>query len=469
MILRSDRAQQHDGIQIDMRIEPGERQADENGATSRVPMRRTDHPAGRWTQAGDRLLECISQQKQGAGIPDQRDPQRVCRNETAESRNPHSDENDIGDDTDRADQTDMPTDEAVAQHEQVLGPDCEYQRQTRDETGEKDHGCHRCESERGPHFHEASTIRKSNSSHAELEKLMSTIGHLNIQHVAALARAVEYGSFERAAARLHVTPSAISQRMVALEETLGTPLVVRARPCRATPAGQWLCRHYEQKMLSEQCTLERLRLSTTGEKPRVRIAVNADSLATWLIPALAKLTTLDLELVIDNEDRCADWLETGAVSAAVSSLNTIVTGCDHVELGALRYRASASLAFIERWGLETGDPEALRQAPSLRFNIEDRLQARWLAAVSADASLRIGHQVPSTNGFVEATLEGVGWAMNPAALIDPFIAAGRLVDLAPAQPLDVPLVFQYSRTLGAGFESAHRAIRHAAHQVLEPL
>ena len=75
------------------------------------------------------------------------------------------------------------------------------------------------------------------------------------QQLAAFAAVIELGSFDAAAARLHVTPSAISQRIKALEQRVGQVLVVREKPCSATAAGVPLLRLAAQTALLEAETL----------------------------------------------------------------------------------------------------------------------------------------------------------------------------------------------------------------------
>jgi len=138
--------------------------------------------------------------------------------------------------------------------------------------------------------------------------------------LSALAAVVRTGSFERAAHRLNVTPSAVSQRVKLLEERIGTVLVLRGQPCLATEAGQRLCQHVEQVALLESS----LRGSLPGMEPEagpvtLRIAVNADSLATWFIPAMAGTEGFLFDLVLDDQDYSADWLRRGEVVAAVTS------------------------------------------------------------------------------------------------------------------------------------------------------
>ena len=100
---------------------------------------------------------------------------------------------------------------------------------------------------------------------------------------------IELGSFDAAAARLHVTPSAISQRIKALEQRVGQVLVVREKPCTATAAGIPLLRLAAQTALLEA---EALAEMGGGEVtlPRIALAVNADSMATWFTGVFAAWT-----------------------------------------------------------------------------------------------------------------------------------------------------------------------------------
>lgn len=81
-----------------------------------------------------------------------------------------------------------------------------------------------------------------------------------------LAAIVEEGGFERAAVRLSITQSAVSQRLRSLEVQVGTVLIVRSRPLKATTAGRLLLKHAMQMRLL-RADLER-DLKRTG--PRCR-------------------------------------------------------------------------------------------------------------------------------------------------------------------------------------------------------
>lgn len=271
----------------------------------------------------------------------------------------------------------------------------------------------------------------------------------------ALASIIHHGSFERAARALHITPSAVSQRIRAMEEQLGVIVIQRGHPCRATPAGERLCRHAEAVGLLEHEALDALGLTADDSaRPPLRIAVNADSLATWFVDVLARIDDVTLDLVIDNEEHSAEWLRRGQVSAVVSTAGTSVAGCDHAAIGSLRYRATASPAFHARWFAAGVSAETLSRAPSLQFNSLDHLQRRWVEQRFGDFDLSVAHRLPSTQAFVDAALRGVGWGMNPASLIAEHLRDNRLVTLCADADLDVPLSWQWSRA----FEPALRSI-----------
>jgi len=269
-----------------------------------------------------------------------------------------------------------------------------------------------------------------------------------------LAAIVEEGGFERAAQRLSITQSAVSQRLRALEVQVGTVLIVRSRPLKATSAGRFLLKHAMQMRLL-RADLERdLKDLSPGllgagqEEERISIAINADSIATWFIEALQAFcaggNTL-LDVVLDDQDRTSEWLRRGQVLAAVSSLANPVQGCRSRKLGALRYRATASPEFLPRWFGPVVSAARLARAPSLVFDRNDRLQERWVRRVVRKDLALPAHRLPSSQAFVDATLAGIGWGMNPVALVREHLASGRLVELLPDRRLDTPLYWQVAQ------------------------
>ncbi len=282
--------------------------------------------------------------------------------------------------------------------------------------------------------------------------------------LSALAAVLRLGSFEAAAQSLNVTPSAVSQRLKALEERVGTVLVKRAQPCTGTEAGLRLAKHAEDVSLLEGLVARELSLDMGAQQPppHLRVAVNADSLATWFIAAMAETCDILFDLVIDDQDHSADWLRRGEVSAAVTAHDKPISGCNAHALGAIRYQASASPGFMRKWFPNGVSGTALSRAPCLTFNAKDALQRRWLDRHFGSDITPPAHFIPSTQGFADAATAGLGWGMNPVALIDPALCSGSLVPLLPDSALDVALCWQVSRVMAPALAPLTRAVLGSA-------
>lgn len=296
---------------------------------------------------------------------------------------------------------------------------------------------------------------------------------LDYDALAALAAVIREGSFDRAARALHVTPSAVSQRVRLLEERMGCALVIRGQPCRPTDTGRRLCQHVDHVRLMEQELQQAMpALAAEGEaRVTLAVAVNADSLATWLAPALATFAArapVLMEVSVDDQDHTAQWLRSGTVVAAVTGTARPATGCNSLALGAMRYVAAASPAFMARHFAEGVGAASLALAPSLLFNTKDELQDRWVRRQCHRHVELPRHTLPSSQAFVTATLAGMGWGMLPLALALPHLQDGGLVELVPDTPLDVPLYWQQARAASHLLEGLTREVVAAARQALLP-
>jgi LysR family transcriptional regulator (chromosome initiation inhibitor) len=297
---------------------------------------------------------------------------------------------------------------------------------------------------------------------------------LDYSALSALAAVIREGSFERAALVLHVTPSAVSQRIRLLEERVGCALVVRDQPCRATETGRRLCQHVDRVRLLEhelQGTLPALAPKGIA-RVALPIAVNADSLATWFAPALAAFAAdapVLVELAVDDQDHTAEWLRSGAVLAAVTGIARPTTGCNSRPLGAMRYLAVASPAFVARHFASGVGAGSLAQAPSLTFNAKDELQARWARRLCHRHVDLPRHTLPSPQAFVTAAVAGMGWGLQPQALIASHLQDGSLVELVPDTSLDVSLYWQHARAASALLDGLSREVLAAAGRALLPL
>ncbi|WP_439687558.1 LysR family transcriptional regulator ArgP [Cupriavidus oxalaticus] len=294
---------------------------------------------------------------------------------------------------------------------------------------------------------------------------------LDYSALSALAAVVREGSFERAARALHVTPSAISQRIRLLEERLGCALVVRDQPCRPTETGRRLCQHVDRVRLLEQDLQGALPALAPDGMARVAlpVAVNADSLATWAAPAIAAFAAASpvlMEVAVDDQDHTTEWLRNGAVLAAVTATARPAAGCNSQPLGAMRYLAAASPAFMRQHFAGGVGAGTLARAPSLVFNTKDELQARWARRLCHRHVELPRHTLPSSQAFVTAALAGMGWGLHPQSLVAPHLADGTLVELVPGTPLDVPLHWQYARAASGLLDGLSREVLAAGRAAL---
>lgn len=294
---------------------------------------------------------------------------------------------------------------------------------------------------------------------------------LDYAALAAVAAVAREGSFDKAAATLGVTPSAVSQRVKALEERVGAVLLTRGAPCRPTEIGAKLCAHVEQvRLLEGEIVGDLPGLGAREPGPAtVRIAVNADSVSTWFPEAaalFARTTGALLDLVLEDEGHTAERLRGGEVLAAVTADPAPVTGCKTYSLGAIDYLAVASPDFMARFFPDGVNAVALQRAPILRFDRRDELQARWAREAWGVSIAPPTHWTPSTPGMLDLTLAGLGWATTPRVLAAPHLAAGRLVELAPRRPIAVTLYWQRTRLAARLLDQLTRAVRATAAQAL---
>ncbi|HEY3873282.1 MAG TPA: LysR family transcriptional regulator ArgP [Actinocrinis sp.] len=328
---------------------------------------------------------------------------------------------------------------------------------------------------------------------------------LPLDQVRTLLAAVDEGTFEAAARALQVTPSAVSQRIKALEQHTGRVLLIRSKPVRLTESGLVVVRFARQLDWLERDASAALGLAAADGPALLAIAVNADSLATWFLPALGRLTDsrICFEIQREDQDHTARLLSQGSVMAAVTSTPQPVQGCSVRGLGRMRYRAMASPAFAARHLSDGPVRRSLAAAPVVVFDRKDDLQDRFMrdlaagaattktklkpktkpsprARAAADVDVDVDveaaatpataakrHFVPSSEGFVDAVVMGLGWGMVPEdqAATRP---AGALVDIAPDRPIDVPLYWQQWKLDSPALTTVADIVGEAAAAALRP-
>lgn len=282
---------------------------------------------------------------------------------------------------------------------------------------------------------------------------------------ATLAAVVDTGTMDAAARRLHITPSAVSQRIRVLEERLGRVLLVRSKPARATDDGERVVRLARQYALLSQDVLRELGETGEGEGATVSLplAVNADSLSTWFVAALSRVAAVHdvvFDLHRDDQDFTAELLASGRVVAAVTSRAAPVAGCRVSPLGAMRYRAVATPTLardLERLGAE--------RARVVDYDRRDELQTRWLRERGVDPASPPRSFVPGSHAFADAVRGGLGWGMLPDLQTQADLADSSLV-LLPGSPIDIPLYWQQWNLTSALLDEVADAVADAARGAL---
>jgi LysR family transcriptional regulator (chromosome initiation inhibitor) len=279
--------------------------------------------------------------------------------------------------------------------------------------------------------------------------------------LAALVAIADHGTFEAAARELHVTASAISQRIRALESEVGQVVVRRTTPCRPTPAGEVLIRLARQTRLLHDEVRDALTHGHVGVVD-LPVAVSADSLATWFRAALVEVagwSDVALRLHVEDQAYSADLLRSGDVLAAVTSDPTPVQGCSIEPLGHLRYVPAAAPGLLERWRPGRGVDWATM--PMVVFNEKDTLQHDVLAARGVEVP-PVVHRVPTSADFLEAVCLGLGWGMIPRPQLIPLVESGRLAPLGGRLHVDVPLHWQRWRLDSPVLDRLSGVVRRAA-------
>jgi LysR family transcriptional regulator, chromosome initiation inhibitor len=292
----------------------------------------------------------------------------------------------------------------------------------------------------------------------------------------ALAAVVREGSFERAARKLHVTPSAVSQRIKLLEERVGQVLVLRGQPCSGTEAGRRLCLHVEQvALLENDLRRKNPELVPEGQTalPTLKLAVNADSLSTWFMDAMSAFTRDGNELLdisIDDWDHTAKRIREGEVLAAVTATSSAIPGCNTWPLGRMRYVAAASPDFIRRYLKDGITPEAMARTPMMSYGRKDSLQDQWLQRLGAEGRRSTPrHFLPSNQGYTRACELGMGWGMHPPLMIGAQLAEGSMVELLPGNDLDIPMYWAHARNAQASLQRLTDCVIQAAAACLDPM
>ncbi len=292
-----------------------------------------------------------------------------------------------------------------------------------------------------------------------------------------LAAIIEEGGFERAAQRLSITQSAVSQRLRALEAQVGTVLIVRSRPLKPTQAGQLMLKHAKMMRLLRadlEKDLKELAPSSTGggrEEERISVAINADSISTWALPALSPLAQggLPIEIITDDQEFTHEWLREGQVLGCVTSLGQALRGCKMEPLGTMDYVAVAAANFAARHCPKGVNAHNFHKLPFIAFNRKDHLQHSFVEQAFGLQRVMLKQLfVPSSEGQIRAVRAGWGVSVVPELGVRELLDSGELVNVTPRHRLGVALYWHCWNLSSDVLDALSGALRGAAAQSLRP-
>lgn len=284
---------------------------------------------------------------------------------------------------------------------------------------------------------------------------------MNPVHLETLLAIVEEGSFEVAASVLGISPSAVSQRIKALEASTGRVLVRRANPVGATEAGEILVQA-AQRMALVQAETD-ARLGQRLARVPLSVAINSDSLATWFTQVLsdtAQRGDVALRIRIEDEARTLAMLRRGDVLGAVTREHSPVSGCDSTFLGTMRYFAVAAPHIAEGFhsGRFTWETMPLVGYGPNDQVLDDAMRERFIDSHVVRARVS---QIPSSEGYLEAVRVGLGWGLLPQAQAQPLVESKELLLLDDHQ-LDIDLYWQRWRLESEVLSDLTRSVINAA-------
>lgn len=289
------------------------------------------------------------------------------------------------------------------------------------------------------------------------------------EHLRTFVTVLEDGTFDAAARRLHVTASAVSQRIKAMEQTAGQVLLQRTTPIAPTPAGVVVLKLARQMRQLEADATAELGLAGQGGLSAIPVVVNSDSLATWFVDALAAMppsSGLTFRILREDEHHSVSLLRSGTVMAAVTASPEAVTGCSVMQLGSMVYRAVASRQFMARWfphGFTTAD---FARAPAMQFDESDNLQGNFFQEITGQTLGGPQHFLPDTLQLAQAIELGLGWGLMPEAHCLEGLRRGRLVELVPGHVTSVPLFWQRWKIQSAALDALTLAVSTTAADAL---
>ena len=248
-------------------------------------------------------------------------------------------------------------------------------------------------------------------------------------------------SITRAAEDLCVTQSAVSRQVHALEQRLGVKLLVRGhRSIALTAEGERLFRSADSAVQQLQDVVATL--APKDERCPVTLSASIGVTGLWLLPRLGRFQQRhpDIDVRVAASNRVVDMAAEGVDLAiryapesavppdAIRLFGQVRAPVAHPSLGLRAIDTPAVLA--RHVLLELDDPPPVR--PWLHWS--DWIAARGWGRVKPRGVLRFNQY----DQIIHAAMAGQGIAMGRLELLEPMLADGRLVVLAPPETSPTP-------------------------------
>ncbi|SMF02667.1 LysR family transcriptional regulator ArgP [Pseudobacteriovorax antillogorgiicola] len=284
--------------------------------------------------------------------------------------------------------------------------------------------------------------------------------------LAAMASVIHKGGFDHAAKHLHITQSAVSQRVRQLEEDVGRPLLIRSSPPTPTELGRLLMAHFMKVNLLESELKEQIDPKGPRAFTHLSVAINRDSLALWFIEAMGQFLqdeNIVLEVLAEDQELTHEHLKAGRVFGCVSARHTPLQGCQVEKLGTMTFYLTATPDFADKWFTKGVGQKSLLKAPGVIFDDKDHMLHDFLAK-----KFRITletpplHVIPALAEYERFITAGLGYGLLAKSQVEEKFADGSLVDLAPGRNLPLDLYWhswQLQSEVGAKFTKT--LLKHA--------
>ena len=293
---------------------------------------------------------------------------------------------------------------------------------------------------------------------------------IDYKFLEALAAVIEQKGFERAGEVLHITQSAVTQRIRQLEELTGQVLLIRSQPPAVTVSGGLLLEHFRKVRVLEQEFSLRSGLTGSSQRPQLSLAVNADSLATWFSPVVSRYFSLYsgyLDIRSADQDVTHKLMTNGEVMGCISSMETSFRGCRKDFLGSMIYRFISTRRFSETFFPEGVDESSFNKAPKLNFDRDDQLLAKWAGQFFENARpFENSHMIPSSEQFPILIRAGSACGMLPEHQYEGLQTEYDLVDLSFRKPVSTPLYWHRWSLPSAELDRLSEIIREEARKSL---